>query len=144
MSILFWLIILNSKECCSRSRPNMKCLFACFIIVQYYLLSIFSVWWVSSTSFEFHFICQSYSKITTVVDLTFLNPLELGSHFTNISKCFDKVRNLKEKCSFFPISFEIYKMATELIICWATCLVANWTRTELTWSKCEWTRIWTI
>ena len=38
-------------------------------------------------------------------------------------------------------------MATELIsslASWDTVLVANWTRSELTSSKCEWARIWTI
>jgi hypothetical protein len=55
---------------------------------------------------------------------------------------------VKENCSFCPHLFwGISGTATELII-WvtisATVPVANWTKSELTRSKCGWTRIRTI
>jgi hypothetical protein len=44
------------------------------------------------------------------------------------------------------LTVKVHKMATELIISgaiWATFLIANWIRIEITRSKCEWTRTWT-
>ena len=83
-----------------------------------------------------------------LVESIFWNPSELV-----ISPTFQKVLIMfvtfeKKNGAFVPIiSFEVHEMANELIIwgaIWATVLVANWSRTELTRSKCEWTRIWTI